>query len=222
MLAAVNDGAGRITLDSRGRLEGVAGLSPQEVESVRRGLQGERLMPAGDLGKLRPPSNSLMGSGTPASFHLVAPVGIAVRSDTPELRWTAIGSAATYFVTLKNIATGQVIDSPALHVLNWTPNESLQPGALYAWQVAASVEGREEIAPSPPSPQARFLVLDASTIARLDNLPQSHLVRAILYAEAGLLDEAQNEAAALESENPGSKIVSGLPERIQRLRGTTP
>jgi len=222
LIAAVNDGATRITLDSRGRLGGVAGLSPQEMESVRRGLQGERLMPAVNLGELRPPSSALMGTEAPASFHLVAPVGVAVRSSTPELRWTARGSAAMYVVTLKNIASGQVIDSPPLHVAAWTPNESLERGALYAWQVAASVEGREEVVPSPPSPQARFLVLDANTMAKLANLPPSHLVRAILYAEAGLLDEAQQEATALEGENRGSKIARGLLERIQRLRGTTP
>jgi Putative zinc-finger len=219
-IAAVNDTGARITLDSRGRLRGVAGLSTPQIESVRRSLRGEG--PAVDLSELQPPKGSLMGSRERPSFHLLAPVGIAVRSPTPELRWTARDPAATYVVTLRNIASGQVTSSPPLRALTWTPSDSLQRGALYAWQVAASTKGREEVAPSPPSPQARFLVLDANTVARLDDLPPSHLVRATLYAEAGLLDDARREAEALQRENPESNIVSGLLMRIQTVRRTSP
>jgi hypothetical protein len=222
VIAAVNDEGIRIALDARGQVKGIAGLSPRQIESVRRSLRNEALAPAVNLAELQPPGSSLMGSPPAASFHVVAPVGTAVRSSRPELRWTARGPAATYIVTLKNIASGDVISSPPLQTLSWKPGNPLQPGALYAWQVAASVKGREELVPNPPSPQARFLVLDASTVGRLDNLPQSHLVRATLYAEADLLDDAQREAETLEKENPESKIARGLFQRIQGLRPTAP
>lgn len=222
VIAALNDAGGRITLNSHGQVEGVAGLSSQEMESVRHTLQGNTLAVHVNLSELEPPAGSLMGSSAPAVFHLVTPVGTAVRSTRPELHWSPRGPAATYVVTLKNIASGQVTSSPPLSSLTWTPNEPLLPGALYAWQVAASVDGHEELAPSPPSPEARFLVLDAATVTRLDNLPQSHLVRATLYADAGLLDDAQREAEALEEENPASNVASELLKHIHSLRRIEP
>jgi hypothetical protein len=216
-VAALNDVGRRITLDSRGRLVGAAGLSSTQAESVRRVLMGAALVPSVNLNELQLPRSSLMGTQEVAGFRLVAPVGTAVRSSSPELRWTARGSRAEYVVTLKNLATGQVISSPSLRDLAWAPSQPLQRGVIYAWQVAASLDGREEVAPSPPSPQARFLVLDANTAARLDSLPPSHLVRAALDTEAGLLDEAELEAKALENENPASAIASNLLRHIQSL-----
>lgn len=221
VIAVLNDAGVPITLDSRNQLKGISGLLPQQAESVRRILRGEDLEPAVNLSELRPQNGALMGSPEPVSFHLVGPIGTAVRTATPELHWTARGPGATYVVTLKNLSSGLTISSPSLRFLAWMPADPLQPG-LYAWQVAASLEGSEEVAPSPPSPQARFLVLDAGTVARLNNLPPSHLVRAVLYAESGLLDSAEQEAGALQDQNPGSAVAHGLLQRIQALRVTTP
>jgi hypothetical protein len=149
-------------------------------------------------------------------------LGTAVRFSNPEFEWTSRGPNTTYIVTLKNLTSGQIISSPSLHAVAWAPAEPLQRGSIYAWQVAASLDGQGEIAPTPPSPQARFLVLDASAVARLENLPPSHALRAALYAEAGLLDEAELEAKALANENPGSPVAAGLLHRIQSLRQTAP
>ena len=217
-IAALNDAGTRISLDSLGRLQGAAGLSPEQTASLRRVLLGAELPTSAHLSELQSPRGTLMGTQAAAGFQLVAPVGTVVRSSSPVLRWIARGSKASYVVTLKNLATGRVISSPSLGDLAWTPSQPLQRGVIYAWQVAATLNGREEVAPSPPSPQARFLVLDANTAALLDGLPPSHLVRATLDAEAGLLDEAETEAKALAEENPGSAIASNLLRRIRSLR----
>lgn len=216
-VAALSDAGKRISLDSRGRLAGADGLSPEQTASVRRVLLGEALLPSVNLSELQLPRGTLMGAHEAARFHLVAPVGTAVRSARPELRWTARGPKAVYVVTLKNLATGRIIGSPSLSDLAWTPTQPLQRGVIYAWQVAVTFDRREEVAPSPPSPQARFLVLDANTVAQLDSLPPSHLVRATLDTEAGLLDEAEAQAKALADENPGSAIASNLVRRIRTL-----
>lgn len=217
-VAALNDAGTRIVLDSQGRLAGAAGLSPEQTESIRRILLGAELPPSARLSELQSPQGMLMGTPEAAGFQLVAPLGDAVRSSSPQLRWTARGPKATYVVTLKNLTTGQVISSPSLGDVAWTPSQPLQRGTIYAWQVAATTKGREEVVPRPPSPQARFLVLDANTAAQLDSLPPSHLVRATLDAEAGLLDDAETEAKALAEQNPGSAVASNLLRRIRSLR----
>ncbi len=222
VVASVNDSGTRITLDSDGRLAGITGLSAEQTGYVLNALRGGPLTPLVNLSELRPPRGALMGKPGTVSFRLVAPVGSVVRSPSPELQWTAREPGAIYIVTLRNLASGQVVSSPPLHALAWTPREPLQRGAIYAWQVAASVDGREEVAPSPPNPQARFQVLDSSDAVRLDNLPMSHLVRAILYTHAGLLDEAQKEAEDLAKENPNSSVAEGLLQRIRSMRQISP
>ena len=221
-IASLNDAGVKISLDSQGRLTGLNGLSAEQTKAVHGVFAGAALQPRANLGELQPQRSTLMGSAAAPNFHLVDPVGTAVRSERPEFHWTLRGSDATYIVTLKNLISSQIISSPELHSLTWTPTEPLQRGAIYAWQVAASLNGQEEVAPAPPSPQARLLILDASTAARLDSLPPSHLLRATMYAEAGLLDDAELEAKALADENPGSPVASGLLHRIQILRHTTP
>ncbi len=48
--------------------------------------------------------------------------------------------------------------------------------------------------------------------------PPSHLVLGILYAEAGLLDEADRELAALSNLNPQSSLPSNLLSDLRRQR----
>lgn len=219
-VASLNDGGAKIALDSQGRLKGLAGLSAEQVESIRGVFDGAALRPRLNLGELQPQRGALMGSRVTANFNLVAPVGTAVRPERPEFQWSSRGPNVTYIVTLKNLTSGEIVSSPPLHSLTWTPTESLQRGAIYAWQVAASLDGQEEIAPAPPIPQARILILDLSMAARLENLPPSHMLRATTYAEAGLFDDALLEARALADENPGSPVAAGLLHRIERLRHT--
>ena len=221
-IASLNDAGVRISLDSKGRLKGLSGLSAEQMKSIRGVFEGATLQPPAELGELQPQRGTLMGSAAVTSFRLIAPVGTAVRSATPEFQWTSRGPNAMYIVTLKNLTSGQIISSPPLHVLAWTAAEPFQRGAIYAWQVAASLDGQEEIAPAPPSPQARLLVLDENTAALFDKLPPSHLVRATAYVEAGLLNDAAVEAKALADENPDSPAAAGLLRRIESLRHNTP
>jgi Putative zinc-finger len=222
VVVSLNDEGRRVSLDSRGVVEGVAGLSGDELASVRRVLERAALVPTESLAELQPPRSSLMGSEPVASFRVLSPVGIVVRSSAPELRWTTRHPSATYVVTLKNLASGKIVSSPVLHELSWTPVQPLERGAVYAWQVAASLHGQEEIAPSPPSPQARFRVVSAGAAERLVNLPASHLARAVFELETGLLDDAEQDATALLQDNPGSAIASDLLRNIRALRGSAP
>src|SRR4029077_9817890 len=108
--------------------------------------------------------------------------------------------------------------SPQLTSNLWT-SPPLSRGRVYAWQVKATKEGQEVTAPRPPAPQAKFRVLDQ---AKTDEIvrarrayPSSHLTLGLLYANAGLLREAEQELRLLQKANPDSEIVRSLLRQVQ-------
>ena len=84
-------------------------------------------------------------------------------------------------------------------------------GRDYVWQVVAD---DHTPAPAPPTPPARFGVLPADAVARIDVVGQryrgSHLMLAIAAAREGALDDARSELAALQKMNPDSQAVARL------------
>ena len=121
-------------------------------------------------------------------------------------------------MTLQDQSYGETMNSPPLPRTQWAPERPLERGRTYAWQVAASAGGKEDVAPKPPAPPARFTVADASDAVRLERLPASHLVRGVLYANAGLLDDAERELAALSVQNPNSEVADRLLKQIRGFR----
>ena len=83
-------------------------------------------------------------------------------------------------------------------------------------------DGEEFKVPRPPAPQAKFRVLDrakADELARARRAyPSSHLTLALLYADAGLLKEAEQELRLLQRANPDSEVARGLLRQVQALR----
>ncbi|HLK21745.1 MAG TPA: zf-HC2 domain-containing protein [Bryobacteraceae bacterium] len=218
VLVMLNDVSGRVTLDSRGVLHGVAGVTQDQAASIRRVLAGGTLQTPRVLGELAPPQGALMGSTNAAPFHLESPLGTVVDVPMPSFRWTEWKPRANYVVTIKNLASGEVMSSSPLNVPEWKPSQALQAGVVYEWQVAAKWNGHEELAPTPPAPPARFRVIAAPQLQELERMPPSHLARAIVYAEAGLLDKAIQEANALAGDNPGSPIAAAVRRQIEDLR----
>jgi hypothetical protein len=73
--------------------------------------------------------------------------------------------------------------------------ESLRAGIVYTWTVTALKNGREVVAPAPPA-RAEFKVFEHSELAKLNRLlkrTRSNAARGVMYAEAGLLDDAEQE-----------------------------
>jgi hypothetical protein len=102
----------------------------------------------------------------------------------------------------------------------------LARGRTYLWQVTALAGGRRITAPAPPAPEARFEVAGAEVLATVEarraQAAASHLVAVIALVEAGLLDEAETEVAALAVDNPGSPEVDRLRESLAALRQVRP
>jgi hypothetical protein len=88
--------------------------------------------------------------------------------------------------------------------------------------VKAIKAGEEITAPRPPAPQAKFRVLDqakANELARARRThASSHLTLGLLYADAGLLREAEQEFRLLQRANPNSDLARNLLRQVQSLR----
>jgi len=80
-------------------------------------------------------------------------------------------------------------------------------------------DGQEITVPRPPAPQAKFRVIDQTKANELAKAKRaygsSHLTLGLLYAEAGLLREAEHEFRLLQKANPQSEIVKKLLRQLK-------
>jgi hypothetical protein len=224
-VVALNDGPNRVAVDSRGRVEGLDLLPPEDRLAVRSALLKRRIESPTALAGLGAKQGTLMSGDTPPgapAFALASPVGKVVRTDAPTFRWQALGGASSYTVNVFDENFTKVASASALSGTVWTPAQALTRGRLYSWQVTASKDGQEITSPAPPAPEARFRILDDAQnrkLARAEQQhPDSHLTLGVLYAQAGLLDEAEREFQALADANPNSVPARELLKSVRRLK----
>ena len=140
-------------------------------------------------------------------------------TDRPTFRWSRLEGATSYVVEVYDDQFRLAASSPQLTALSWTTMQPLARGRVYSWQVKANKDGAELISPRPPAPQAKFRILDqgrANEISRAKRTySSSHLTLAMLYAEAGLLKESEQELHLLRRTNPNSPIVNNLMRQVQ-------
>ena len=163
-----------------------------------------------------------MGGVDPSKHFAVSePAGRIILSDRPTFRWSRLSSATGYVVEVYDEKFNSVITSPVLTAVNWT-SPPLTRGQLYSWQVKAISEGQEFLAPRPPAQQAKFRILDQVKAAEISRVrrdyPSSHLLLGLVYARAGLLDEAEQELSALQKANPDVAVVRNFIANIRALR----
>jgi hypothetical protein len=224
LLAQLNDGGGRIILDREGNLSGVERLPPPYQRMVKRVLADQRLEKSPLLAGLTRPGNSVIRGGDDRGdkFSVIEPVGKVILSDHPTFRWSRLDGATSYVVEIYDDKLALVATSPRLTDLSWTGAQSLQHGAIYSWQVKTIKDGQEFVTPRAPAPQATFRILDQAKANELVQARRayasSHLTLGLLYAQAGLLDEAERELRALQTANPNSAIVSRLLANVRPLR----
>lgn len=223
LVAALTDGATQITLDRQGQLSGLVALSPPQQQLVTLALQaGKVTLPAASapLGKR---SEVLLGkSAEGETFSLIAPVGKVLLANRPQLRWQALKDAANYRVTIFTTNYEIVTQSPELTTTNWTPTQALPREQVYVWQVTAIKDGQEIKAPVAPAPEARFKILDQAKAdeiaAARRRTPSSGLLLGLLYAQAGLFDEAERELQKLAKQNPQAPVAQQLLNDLRTQR----
>ena len=156
------------------------------------------------------------------NFLVVEPIGKVLIADRPAFRWSTLDGAANYVVEVYDERFNLVATSAEVTTNSWTAARPLSRGVVYSWQVKASKDGKEFSSPRPPAPQAKFRILDQAKANELAearrNYASSHLTLGLLYAQAGLLDEAEQELRSLQKGNPNSALVLQLLANVQAMR----
>jgi hypothetical protein len=225
---SLRDAGGLIGVDASGAVTGLTGdaATAPMTQLVADALTKGTLPPATAAAGLGGRELTLMSRGrqSPSAARLtpLSPIATVVRSAQPAFRWSPHPGARGYVVTIYGPDFDQVMASPSMTDTTWTATSALKPGVTYQWQVTAdSPEGLVR-APAPPAPDARFRVIDAAAGKTLDRdlarAGSSQLMKGLLLAQAGVLDEAEEAFVALQAANPDSKRVADLLARVRERR----
>ncbi len=223
VVAQLNDGAGVVGLDQEGKLSGADDLPAGYQDLLKKALSGQRIEKSSQLQGLTRPPSALMGSNDPArEFSVIEPGGNVLMNDRPTFRWSKMEGATGYVVEVYDEQFKLVSSSPQVADFSWTAPQALPRGHVYSWQIKAIKDGQEITSPRPPAPQAKFRVLDQAKANELTRAKRaygsSHLMLGMLYAEAGLLKEAEAELRLLRRANPDSEVARNLLRQIQAIR----
>lgn len=222
VLIALNDGGREVTLDRSGRLSGLPSLPLELQAQIVASLRAGRAPLPEDLSALTDPSKDVRG-GTPEeknSFQAVGPAGVVVRSDRPQFRWQPCEGANSYVVDVYDPMKTfeRVASSEPLERLDWIPIKGLERGRVYTWQVRAMKDGQE----IKKTDSASFQVLEQKTANQISLVeraqPRSRLALGLLYARAGMLEEAEREFKLLAADNPQAPAIRKLLRSIEAAR----
>jgi putative zinc finger protein len=221
LIVRLTDGEREVSLDREGKLSGLAQLSPAGRRMVERALTTQSIERSPLLSELTRPDGTSRGSGNRGEeFSVIEPVGEVTMTDRPTFRWTPLNGATSYTVEVYDESLRQVAVSQPVTGHTWKATQPLKRGRIYAWLVKTSENGRIKV--SPPAEEAKFRILDQARLEELSaarrDYGSSHLALGLLYAQAGVLDEAERELRALQKANPDSAIVSQLLNQVQEMQ----
>lgn len=217
------DGGNILSIDSKGRLSGFESASAGERQLIKRALTSGYLSTARVLARLTGPSASVMGGSTNREpYALLSPVATVVESRTPTLRWHSQSGAGGYVIAVFDGNLDEVSVSERISSTEWTVTRPLRQGRIYTWQVKVFIDGDTVKLPRTDEPDAKFSVLDRSKANAVRRAREkhagSHLMLAAVYAEAGMIDEAERELEQLAQANPNSAIARQLLRNLKSLR----
>jgi hypothetical protein len=197
------------------------GVIRQEEEIERALIAKNLVMPIGIEMLDRTPSIAIRGNqASVQSFAIVRPFATAISNDRPRFSWTALNGATSYRVSVFDANLHLIETSKPLDETQWMMPDHLQPGIVYTWTVTALKNGQEIVAPAPPA-RAEFKILGKAELRKLNHLvsrTRSHAARGVLYAEAGLLDDAERELQLHLSIWPADERAKKLSETVKSWR----
>ena len=168
LVAQLNDGSGRLTLDQNGALSGADDLPPAYQSLLKEALTKRRIETSPQLKGLTRPPSSLMGADKDGSeFFVIEPVGRVLLTDLPTFRWSPMEGATGYVVEVYDEKFNLKATSPQLTRNSWAAPQSLSRGSVFTWQVKAIKDSQEFTSPHPSAPQARFRILDQAKASEL-------------------------------------------------------
>lgn len=198
-------------------------LSPSSRRAIKSALAEQRLEASPVLAQLRGVDGSLRGgAGDGRPFPLLSPVGKVVETASPTFKWAPLAGASSYVVTVADEQLNEVVKSGPLTTTEWRARTPLARGGVYSWQVTALKDGQAVTSPVMPAPQAKFVILDQARSEELRRVraaaPRYHLGLGVLYARAGLLNEAEREFRALVKTNPRSGTARRLLQSVHTMK----
>lgn len=218
-VAELDDGSHHIALLANGQLTGLPSVNESLLQEVKSALTNKRVRVLAALPKL----TGARGAFPPHSISpLIQPYQTVVTEDRPLFAWRMPPDSTAYIVSIYDSNSKLALQSEPLLEPKWTPTTPLMRGETYSWEVSATVRGKAMIAPPAGEPRPAFRVMEAEKLSQLKMAEREaagcHVVLGVLYANEGLLDEAEAEFTAIINANPTSQIAKELFDGVHQLR----
>lgn len=220
----LNDAGSVIGLDNEGRVAGLESAPPSFQQAARQALDGKIDVPQEIVDLRSGESGATRSAKTPSADRkgivLLAPVDKVIRTERPTFSWKPFSGSQYYLVTVVTDGYDSVERSGRLTQTQWTATKPLGDDAkYYRWQVEAYTdEGKEPVR----SVSSWIKILDQAKAQELraaeTKYTNSHLLLGSLYAQAGLLDEAEREFQLLLKANPKSPVAQRLLKSVQEKK----
>ena len=144
------------------------------------------------------------------------PTGTVIESQQPAFSWPGVRGAA--YVVRVSSGNDEIAHSELLRVASWTPATPFPRGTTYEWQVEVHDRSGVKVIPNPPNPPLLFAIADEQSARDLAaarrNLTSDHFLLGVLYARAGLRDEAAAELRTWLGEHPADTAAQRLLDDI--------
>src|SRR5258706_198230 len=96
------------------------------------------------------PGQAMRGVASAEEPRVIEPDGVVVDDTRPLFRWSCAGNGS---VSLSIFSEGRtVVQTAALHVNEWKPEQELERGKVYRWQIEVTTAQNVMIAPGPSDP----------------------------------------------------------------------
>jgi hypothetical protein len=222
---SLQDERGLVGLDGSGNLLGLDGVPPADAKTIAAALQRGSLEVPDDVRVLSTIPKAIQLDDSATGMPLLSGAATYVRTTRPTLAWQTVEGAQVYTIVLFNQQGRPLYYGGPTGETAWTPPAPLQRGVVYTWRVAAYRPGAGGTVP--PSEKlagavSRFRVIDAASASTLERAlranPGSRVVAGVLYARAGLLDDAGREFRALLAQNPDSGLAKALLASVEAAR----
>ena len=213
-----------LTASSSSIARAINALPPDEQRGVLEAISQRIIKPPDILAGLQGHPETLLGESPPgARFEVLEPLAEVVSDVRPVFRWQPFAGAASYSVAIFDPTLNPVQSSPPLRGTQWKPTRPLKRGQVFQWQATAvMIDGRSITSPRPPSPGAKFRVLDQAKAEEFEQFrkahPEVHLVLGILYAQAGLFEDAEGELRRIRQGGPDYELAQQLLRSLREKR----
>jgi len=168
---------------------------------------------------------TLKGPGGDAAFSLLHPVGTFVLNTQPILSWSPVKDVTRYEVSMRPLKGTRSIFTTTTTKTSYTPTAGILDafrGQVLQWSVTAQLPNGEEVtAPGIAAPEALFVIADETKARKIEALAQhekNELIRAKLFANSALLDDAERELDSYLKNHPRDPDALGMLLTIRSWR----